>query len=163
MLDATNPTLDVLLDGEMGELVRSMDWSATPLGASQNWSPALRTVVRILLANRFPQLLWWGPEYISIYNDAYRPILGRKHPWALGKPVRDCWSEIWEILKPLIDTPSRAVRRHGARILSFKSIVLDLWRKRISRLLTAPCPTTPRHLPELAACWPQCTKSPRRS
>jgi PAS domain S-box-containing protein len=103
---ATNPALDVLLAaGEMGELVRSLDWSATPLGAPENWSPALRTVVRIVLANRFPQLLWWGPEYISIYNDAYRPILGRKHPWALGRPVRDCWSEIWDILKPLIDTP----------------------------------------------------------
>jgi PAS domain S-box-containing protein len=103
---ATNPALDVLLAaGEMGELVRSLDWSATPLRAPENWSPALRTTVRIVLANRFPQLLWWGPDYISIYNDAYRPILGRKHPWALGKPVRDCWSEIWDILKPLIDTP----------------------------------------------------------
>jgi PAS domain S-box-containing protein len=103
---ATNPAPDFLpAAGEMGELVRSLDWSATPLGAPENWSPALRTIVRILLANRFPQLLWWGPEYISIYNDAYRPILGRKHPWALGKPVRDCWSEIWDILKPLIDTP----------------------------------------------------------
>jgi len=103
---ATNPALDLLLPaGEMGELVRSLDWSATPLGAPENWSPALRAVVPILLANRFPQLLWWGPEYISIYNDAYRPILGRKHPWGLGRPVRDCWSEIWDILKPLIDTP----------------------------------------------------------
>ena len=102
----TNPALDVLLPaGEMGELIASLDWSATALGAPENWSPALRTVVRILLANRFPQLLWWGPEYISIYNDAYRPILGRKHPWGLGRPVRDCWSEIWDILKPLIDTP----------------------------------------------------------
>src|SRR5580698_4120208 len=104
------PTTYLALDllpaaGEMSELVRSLDWSATPLGAQESWSPALRTVVRILLANRFPQLLWWGPEYISIYNDAYRPILGRKHPWALGKPVRDCWSEIWDILQPLIDTP----------------------------------------------------------
>jgi PAS domain S-box-containing protein len=103
---ATNPALDVqLAAGEMGELVRTLDWSATPLGAPQNWSPALRTVVRIVLANRFPQLLWWGPDYISIYNDAYRPILARKHPWALGRPVRDCWSEIWDILQPLIDTP----------------------------------------------------------
>src|SRR5215467_14756980 len=102
----TNPALNFLpATGEMSDLVRSLDWSATPLGAQKNWSPALRTIVRILLANSFPQLLWWGPEYISIYNDAYRPILGRKHPWGLGKPVRDCWSEIWDILKPLIDTP----------------------------------------------------------
>jgi hypothetical protein len=50
-------------------------------------------------------LLWWGSEYISIYNDAYIPILGTKHPWGLGKPVKECWSEIWNILKPLIDTP----------------------------------------------------------
>jgi hypothetical protein len=58
---ATNPALDVLLAaGEMGELVRSLDWSATPLGAPKNWSPALHTVVRILLANRFPQILWRG-------------------------------------------------------------------------------------------------------
>src|SRR5579862_763428 len=103
---APNPALDDLVAaGKMGELVRSLDWAATPLGAPEHWSPALRTIVPILLANRFPQLLWWGPEYISIDNDAYRPILGRKHPWGLGKPVRDCWSEIWDILKPLIDTP----------------------------------------------------------
>jgi signal transduction histidine kinase len=50
-------------------------------------------------------LLWWGPDYISFYNDAYTPILGRKHPWALGQPVREVWSEIWHVLKPLIDTP----------------------------------------------------------
>ena len=103
---ASNPALDVLLAAsEMSELVRSFDWSATPLGAPENWSPALRAMVPILLANRFPQMLWWGPEYISIYNDSYRPILGLKHPRALGIPVRDCWSEIWDILQPLIDTP----------------------------------------------------------
>jgi signal transduction histidine kinase len=58
-----------------------------------------------LLANRFPLLLWWGPQYLSIYNDAYRPVLGTKHPWALGQPVSGCWKEIWPILQPLIDTP----------------------------------------------------------
>lgn len=89
----------------MGELIRAFDWSETAIGAPGAWSPALRTMVRILLANRFPLLLWWGPDYISIYNDAYRPILGRKHPWGLGRPVRECWSEIWPVLAPLIDTP----------------------------------------------------------
>jgi len=89
----------------MGELVRSFQWDQTPLGAPETWSPALRTMVRFLLANRFPLLLWWGPDYVSIYNDPYRPVLGNKHPWALGLPVRECWSEIWHILQPLIDTP----------------------------------------------------------
>jgi hypothetical protein len=62
-------------------------------------------MVSFLLANRFPLLLWWGSRYISIYNDAYRPVLGTKHPWALGRPVSEVWSEIWSVLKPLIDTP----------------------------------------------------------
>ncbi|HEX6790156.1 MAG TPA: ATP-binding protein [Candidatus Krumholzibacteria bacterium] len=91
----------------MGELIRAMDWSRTPIGAMDTWSPSLRMMVRFLLANRFPLLLWWGPEYVSIYNDPYRPILGAKHPWALGTPVSECWSEIWHILQPLIDTPFR--------------------------------------------------------
>lgn len=92
-------------EGEMRTLIYSRDWSQTPLGAPETWSPTLRMMTDFLLSNRFPLLLWWGPEYISIYNDAYRPILGRKHPWALGQPVSECWSEIWHILKPLIDTP----------------------------------------------------------
>src|SRR5580698_3873894 len=89
----------------MGERMRSLDSSHTALGAPDGWSPTLRVMVRFLLANRFPLLLWWGPQYVSIYNDAYRPILGTKDPTALGQPVAECWSEIWHVLKPLIDTP----------------------------------------------------------
>jgi signal transduction histidine kinase len=93
--------------GEMVSRIRAFNWSSTAIQGPETWSPAFRTTIRILLANCFPMLLWWGPEYISIYNDAYRPILGRKHPWGLGQPVRECWSEIWDVLKPLIDTPFR--------------------------------------------------------
>jgi hypothetical protein len=89
----------------MGARVRAFDWSKTPLGVSTRWSPALRATARFPLAKRFPMLLWWEPDYVSIYNDAYRAVLGTKHPWALGKPVSECWSEIWHILQPLIDTP----------------------------------------------------------
>src|SRR5215470_8272964 len=92
-------------DSEMGAAIQALDWSQTPIGPIASWSPSLRMMVRFLLANRFPLLLWWGPQYVSIYNDAYRPVLGTKHPWALGKPVSECWSEIWHILRPLIDTP----------------------------------------------------------
>jgi signal transduction histidine kinase/FixJ family two-component response regulator len=91
--------------GEMEGAIGGFDWSETPLGPADGWSPALRMMVRILLANRFPLLLWWGPEYVCIYNDAYRPVLGAKHPWALGQPVSRVWREIWPVLKPLIDTP----------------------------------------------------------
>jgi len=90
---------------EMGTLIRSTDWASTPLKSPEQWSPALRMVVKFLLANRFPQLLWWGREFCCLYNDAYIPVLGTKHPWALGKPVKEVWSEIWHILKPLIETP----------------------------------------------------------
>jgi hypothetical protein len=89
----------------MGERIRAFDWSTTPIGSPETWSPALRMMIRFLLANRFPWLLWWGPRYVSIYNDAYRPVLGTKHPWALGQPLSECWKEIWHILQPLVDTP----------------------------------------------------------
>jgi len=67
-------------DGEARTLIRSLDWSQTPIGPIQTWSPTLRTMVSFLVANRFPLLLWWGPQYASIYNDAYRPDPGQKAP-----------------------------------------------------------------------------------
>ena len=77
---------DVLADGgEMGALMRSIDWSKTPLGPVAGWSQALRTMVGLLLRNRFPMLLWWGPEFVQLYNDAYRPIPGAKHPKSMGQ------------------------------------------------------------------------------
>jgi PAS domain S-box-containing protein len=91
--------------GEMADLIRARNWSETPIGAPEKWSPSLRMMVDFVLANRFPILLWWGPQYVQIYNDAYRPILGEKHPRALGQPTRECWHEVWDILRPLIDTP----------------------------------------------------------
>ena len=90
---------------EMLRLIREKDWSRTPIGPIEQWSPTLKIMVDFLVANRFPLLLWWGPRYVSIYNDAYRPILGAKHPRALGQPFREVWPEIEHILTPLIDTP----------------------------------------------------------
>jgi signal transduction histidine kinase/CheY-like chemotaxis protein len=92
--------------GEMGERIRSFDWAKTPLGPREGWSPALKTLLRIMLANRFPHILWWGPHYIQFYNDPYRPIPGAKHPdEALGRPASECWAEIWHVIGPLIDRP----------------------------------------------------------
>ncbi|HEV2400431.1 MAG TPA: ATP-binding protein [Candidatus Sulfotelmatobacter sp.] len=93
---------------ELARLIDEKDWSQTPLGEPAHWPPALRITVSLILASRFPQLLWWGPEYIQIYNDAYRPIPGAKHPKSLGQKASECWPEIWHILKPLIDTPFNA-------------------------------------------------------
>lgn len=92
--------------GEMGALTRDFDWSKTPLGPVENWSPTLRMMAKFLLANRFPMLLWWGPQFIQLYNDAYRPVLGDKHPHAaLGKPFSECWSEVFHVVGPLAQTP----------------------------------------------------------
>ena len=96
---------ETLDPGGMAERIERHDWSSTPLGPAAEWSPALRMMTRFMLANRFPMLLWWGPSYICLYNDAYVPILGSKHPTALGKPTEQVWGEIWDVLKPLIDTP----------------------------------------------------------
>jgi len=91
--------------GEMGALMRSLDWARTPLGVAEEWSPSLRMMVSLLLANRFPMLLWWGPQYVQLYNDAYRPVLGTKHPRSMGQAASECWPEIWHIIGPLVDTP----------------------------------------------------------
>jgi signal transduction histidine kinase/CheY-like chemotaxis protein len=116
----------LLGDGEMAERIRAFDWSRTRLGPPARWSLALKTTLRIMLANRFPHVLWWGPQYIQFYNDAYRPIPGAKHPdRAFGLPASECWPEIWHVIGPLIDRPFRGgpatwnddifleVRRHG--------------------------------------------------
>jgi CheY-like chemotaxis protein len=88
--------------GEMSELVRERDWSQTSLGPIETWPQSLKTSVSICLAYRFPIVLYWGGECVVLYNDAYRAILGSKHPWALGQRCRDCWAEIWETIGPML-------------------------------------------------------------
>jgi signal transduction histidine kinase/FixJ family two-component response regulator len=77
--------------GEMGQLIRSMDWSKTPLGPIDTWPQSLRTSVSLCLSSTFPILIAWGPETIQLYNDSYRPICGAKHPEAMGQNFRICW------------------------------------------------------------------------
>src|ERR1700742_2928038 len=86
--------------GEMSALCRAFDWPNTSLGAVETWSHALRTTVAIMLASRQPMFLWWGPELIQIYNDAYRPSFasGGRHPLALGVKGAEFWTEIWDII-----------------------------------------------------------------
>jgi hypothetical protein len=87
----------------MVSLMRQMDWSATPIGAVQGWPQSLRTTLSICLDSRFPILIWWGPELVMLYNDAYRPMLGTtKHPTALGQRGQECWPEIWDIIGPML-------------------------------------------------------------
>jgi len=88
----------------MGALTRAHDWSATPLGDPATWPQSLRTTVRLLLTSQHPMFIWWGPELIQFYNDAYRKTMGpERHPSALGARGRECWDEIWDIIGPQIE------------------------------------------------------------
>ena len=82
--------------GEMGQLIRDYDWSQNPLGPIESWPQSLRSAVSILLPSKAQIAMFWGPELITLYNDAYRPVLGKKHPAALGMPGKEVWSELWE-------------------------------------------------------------------
>ncbi len=86
--------------GEMGERIRSRDWSKTPLGPVENWPQSLKTCVRIILTSRQPMFVWWGRDLINLYNDAYKSIVGGKHPEALGMPASEVWKEIWDQAGP---------------------------------------------------------------
>lgn len=92
-------------DGEIGPDLAAVDWAATPLGPPEGWPQSLRTAVDILLSSRFSMWMAWGPELTFFCNAAYRrDTLGRKYPWALGRPAREVWTEIWDDIGPRIDT-----------------------------------------------------------
>jgi PAS domain S-box-containing protein len=90
--------------GEMGALMRGHDWAASPLGPPAAWPQTLRTMVRVLLNTGHPMYIWWGPERACLYNDAYRQSIGpERHPQSLGRPAREVWAEIWDIIDPQIE------------------------------------------------------------
>jgi PAS domain S-box-containing protein len=73
----------------MAALMRAYNWAGTPLGAAEAWPQSLRSAVGICLNTRYPMCIYWGPEYVMLYNDAFRAIMGEKHPWGLGRPARE--------------------------------------------------------------------------
>nr|WP_246513134.1 response regulator [Azospirillum picis] len=87
----------------MAALIRAKNWAETPFGPIEGWSTALRSAVGICLGSRFPIVLYWGPTRALIYNDAWSPVPGNKHPWALGRPGWEVWAEIWDIIGPMFD------------------------------------------------------------
>jgi PAS domain S-box-containing protein len=88
----------------MANLVRGHDWSSTSLGPIESWSKELLTIVNLTLCSPSPARTMWGPDFILIYNDAYRPIPGRRHPEALGKSARDVYREAWHVVGPLLES-----------------------------------------------------------
>ena len=88
----------------MGALMRATDWNAMPMGDPERWPRLLQSTIRLILTSSHPMFLWWGPDLIQFYNDAYRLTMGtERHPSALGAPGRQCWDEIWPIVGPQIE------------------------------------------------------------
>lgn len=88
--------------GEMGVLMRTRDWSDTLLGPPEDWPESLQLTTSICISSRFDLIVWWGPDLIMLYNDSYRRTLGAKHPFALGRPGREVYPEIWDVIGPML-------------------------------------------------------------
>src|SRR6476620_12605109 len=88
--------------GSTGALMAALGQTNSPLGAPENWSSTLRTTVGLALRAEAQIVLFWGPEFVALYNDAYAPTIGEKHPRALGQPARQNWAELWDDLEPLL-------------------------------------------------------------
>ena len=100
--ESPNPLSETLFagGGEMGALMRSHDWSKSKLGPVETWPQSLRTGIRIILGSRYPMFIWWERDLINLYNDAYIPVLGKRHPTALGESASDIWAELWHSVGP---------------------------------------------------------------
>ncbi|MFN3613608.1 MAG: PAS domain-containing protein [Rubrimonas sp.] len=105
--------------GEMGARIRAMDWSGTPLGDPGLWPQSLRSALSICLHSSFPTAIYWGPELRLLYNDAWAPIPAERHPWALGRPAAEVWSDIWPIIGPQM----RAVAEEGESLSLFDQML----------------------------------------
>ncbi len=88
--------------GEAARAARAVAWDAGPLGPVSGWDECLRTAVQVVMSSRAPMLLIWGPAMTQIYNDAYRQVIGDKHPAAMGASTSQTWAEVWETIGPLI-------------------------------------------------------------
>jgi PAS domain S-box-containing protein len=96
--------------GEMGERIRAYNWAATPLGPMEAWPQSLKTAVGIMLATRHPVFIFWGPDLVCLYNDAYAASLGpEKHPFVLGRPASGAWPEAY----PIVETELKQVMGGG--------------------------------------------------
>lgn len=93
--------------GETGGLIRSIDWSRTAVGPMVDWPASLRTALSIMLGSRYPMFLWWRPSLVNFYNDGYIPVLGQRHPGAMGASAPEVWSEIWDVIGPQADIVMR--------------------------------------------------------
>lgn len=95
--------------GDCGAMLRRMDWSLNPLGHPAGWPDALAVLAGLILASPQPMFIVWGPERITLYNDAYVPLAGKRHPAGMGQPIDRMWFDIWDEVGPMVDAAYRGV------------------------------------------------------
>jgi signal transduction histidine kinase/DNA-binding response OmpR family regulator len=105
--------------GEMAARIRTHNWSGTSLGPIERWPSYLRYTVSALVSSKAQIVVFWGPDRVVLYNDAYRPVFGGKHPWAFGRPGREAWREVWDFLGPVFDGVVQTGEAYSARALPF--------------------------------------------
>ena len=103
------------ISGGIGRLIAERDWSQSPLGPPRQWPSELRDAVRLILPAEVQIVMFWGPEYVALYNDAYAPTIGDKHPGAFGTPAREHWAELWDDLEPLLRQVRETGQTHAAK------------------------------------------------
>jgi PAS domain-containing protein len=88
------------VDGEMADRIRAFDWQGSIIGPIETWPVELQTTLALCLNTDLPTAIYWGTDFRLLYNDAWAPIAGEKHPWALGRPASEVWSDIWHVIDP---------------------------------------------------------------
>ena len=122
--------------GEMGQRMRALDWSKTPVGSPASWPQSLKTIVRVMLDSRYAMWMLWGSERTFFCNDAYLPTVGIKRDWVMGARADKVWEEIWPDIGPRI----QRVLEQGQATWD-EGLLLFLERSGFRRRLTIPFPT----------------------
>jgi PAS domain S-box-containing protein len=115
----SNPEGLIRSSGRMAELIRTHNWSSTPLGPIEDWSEALLLSANLMLSCAFPSLVFWGEELVQLYNDAFIPLLAERHPSGLGQTAEECWWDAWQIVGPNL----KRVMKDGETVFHENTIV----------------------------------------
>lgn len=98
---------------------RSVDWASTPLGPVEEWPSELRVMSNMIMGSPNPAAMYWGPEHVAIYNEAYIDLAGKKHPQLMGMKYQEAWSELWDEVGPVFDAAwnaGQATMKHDDRL-----------------------------------------------
>ncbi len=146
----------------MGHLVRELDWDKHPLGPPELWPECFRTALSICLNSRFEIILWWDAELRLLYNDAYAPTLGVKHPASFGEPGEVVWHEIWAVIHPMLqgvlDRTESTWSDNGRLFLQRSGYLEETYHTFLTAPSSQPTPApagcSARCLKRPSVCWP---------